>query len=53
MRGAEDALQPSESAVLHNSFTTKSLSSSTDVSTRYNLVKIQIGIVYIIQLHLA
>ena len=51
MRGAEDALQPSESAVLHKSFTTESLSSSTDVSIRYNLVEIQISIVYTIQFH--
>jgi hypothetical protein len=49
VRGAEDALQPFESAVLHNSFTTKSLSRSTDVSIRYNLAEIQI--VHTIQFH--
>jgi hypothetical protein len=46
VRGAEVALQPYESAVLHNSFTTKSLSGSTDVSIRYNLVKTHRSIVY-------
>jgi hypothetical protein len=38
-RGAEDALQPFESAVLHNLFTSTSLNSSTDVSTRNNFVQ--------------
>jgi hypothetical protein len=38
VRGAEDALQPFESAVLHNLFTSTSLSSSTDVSTGNNFV---------------
>jgi hypothetical protein len=38
VRGAEDALQPFEFAVLHNLFTSTSLSSSTDVSTGNNFV---------------
>jgi hypothetical protein len=39
VRGAEHALQPFESAVLHNLFTSTSLSSSIDVSTRNNMVE--------------
>jgi len=39
VRGAEDALQPFECAVLHNLFTSTSLSSSIDVSTRNNMVE--------------
>jgi len=39
VRGAEDALQSFESAVLHNLFTSTSLSSSNDVSTRNNMVE--------------
>jgi hypothetical protein len=39
VRGAEDALQPFESAVLHNLFTSTSLSGSIDVSTRNDMLE--------------